>query len=111
MNETTLVARFSSEELCKIINEALLYQCACPAQVAELAGKLRQLYAYQQRCREQNPLLQEAHERIAGAVAEAHAVMEACLDDVLTIEQWDRGTLEMPATLRQRRDELIEHPF
>ncbi len=74
-----------------------------------MAAKLRQLHAYQQSCREQNPQLQDAHERIAAAVEEAHVIMETCLEDVLAIEQWDRNTLIMPQALRQRRDELIDN--
>jgi hypothetical protein len=34
--------------------------------------------------------------------------MEATLDSILTLENWDRATLEMPEGLRRLRDKLIE---
>lgn len=44
----------------------------------------------------------KVHQRIAAAVHSAHVTMEACLEDVLALEGWDRTTLEMPANLQKR---------
>jgi hypothetical protein len=34
--------------------------------------------------------------------------MEACLEQVLALEGWDRQTLKMPEGLRRKRAELLE---
>lgn len=71
---------YSAEQLEKVINEATIYICACPAQVAETIRKLRNLYDYQQNCiaRDSNEINKEVHNRIALATVEAHRIME-CL--------------------------------
>ena len=38
--------RFSAVEVSKIIDQALIYQCACPAQVATTILELRDLFDY-----------------------------------------------------------------
>jgi len=100
--------RFSSSELERIIEEAMIYMCACPAQVANQILQLRQLIAYQQDCLTSPGNPGEVHRCIAAAAMDAHARMEGCLDQVLDIEGWDRTTLRMPAGLRQLRDDLID---
>ena len=97
-----LELRYSAEEISRIIDQALVYQCACPAQVATTLLELRDLYDYQVKCRESDDGNSRVHDAIAAATEEAHARMERCLDEVLQIEGWDRKTLTMPAALRKK---------
>ncbi|WP_374356837.1 hypothetical protein [Chitinimonas sp.] len=103
----TFNKQFSDSELRQISDEALLYMCACPAQVAAQLLQLRKLYAYQANCRADPENDPAVHGAIAAATADAHAVFEACLEKVLTLEGWDRATLTMPEGLRQKRDLLL----
>jgi hypothetical protein len=103
----TLSKRFKDEELSQIMEEASIYMCACPAQVAETLAQLRALYKYQRTCIHEGSLMMGVHDRIALATAAAHQEMEHCLDDVLEMEGWDRATLTMPAGLRKKRDDLV----
>lgn len=95
--------RFSDEELERIIDEAGIYMCACPAQVAVQLRSLRALYLYQSRCEQDPGNDQAVHQAIAAATAVAHAAMEDCMDKVLTLEGWDRTTLKMPEGLRRKQ--------
>ena len=99
--------RFRQDQLERIIDEATIYMCACPAQVAVKVGNLRELIRYQNRCIEQGGTEGEVHRAIAQAASDAHAIMEDCLDRVLDMEGWDRETLKMPEGLRKLRDEEI----
>ena len=103
----TLSKQFTDAQLVQIREEAAIYMCACPAQVADALSNLRQLHAYQRNCMRTGSLLLGVHDRIAAATESAHREMEACLEDVLNMEQWDRATLTMPAGLRKKRDDLI----
>lgn len=94
--------QFSAVQISKIIDQALVYQCACPAQVATTILELRDLYDYQSKCNESNDTDKRVHEAIARATAETHAIMERCLEHVLAIEGWDRETLAMPEQLQKR---------
>lgn len=100
--------RFDDQQLKAIINQAMIYMCACPAQVAEQLQRLRALYSYQRNCIAGGPMSRDVHEVIAGATARAHAELEDCLDRVLDMEGWDRATLAMPAGLRHLRDAQID---
>ena len=42
--------RYTSQQLEKIVDEATIYMCACPAQVAVQLRHLRELYRYQTHC-------------------------------------------------------------
>lgn len=95
--------RFSNEQLEHVIEQGMIYMCACPAQVAQSIRQLRELYDYQQSCRVVEGNDNRVHEAIAAATLVAHALMEDCMEQVLAIEQWDRTTLDMPAHLRQRQ--------
>lgn len=95
--------RYTTEELQSIIEQGMIYMCACPAQVADGVRKLRDIYRYQVECLE-NPQNDSAvHAAIAKRVTEAHEILQVCLDEVIALEKWDRITLEMPAYLRQRQ--------
>ena len=93
---------FSDAQISRIIDQALLYQCACPAQVATTLLELRDLFDYQARCRDLTDTDRRVHEASAKTTAESHALMEKCLEHVMELEGWDRETLTMPAELKQR---------
>ena len=103
-----LLIRYSNQQLEDILEEALIYMCACPAQVAEELLRLRKLFAYQSDCISKGSVLEEVHHRIADSTRKAHAELEQCLDDVLRIEGWDLQTLKMPAGLRELRQKTID---
>jgi hypothetical protein len=98
---------FDDHLLTKIIDASLIYMCACPAQVAKGILDMRQLYFYQQNCLSSGPLNAEVHELIAQTVKQNHLSMEQTLNRILTIENWDRKTLEMPDGLRILRDKIL----
>ena len=99
---------FADAELEKIVNEAMLYMCACPAQVAAQISHLRGLLRYQRNCQQTaSGSAVRVHQTIVDATLQAHRQLEECLDQVLQLEGWDRQTLEMPAGLRQLRDDLL----
>ncbi|HQT30423.1 MAG TPA: hypothetical protein PLE48_00885 [Thiobacillus sp.] len=104
-----LPVRHSEKQLQRITDEAMIYMCACPAQVANQLLSLRELYSYQQTCINDGPLNIQVHARIAEATRKAHAVLEQCLDKILDLEGWDRTTLTMPESLRQLRDQVIDN--
>jgi hypothetical protein len=95
--------RFSDAELSKIIEEGMIYMCACPAQVAEAMRKLRTLHRYQLNCLTQPQNDSTVHTTIAESTIAAHATLQDCLDRVLLLEKWDRATLQMPEHLRSRQ--------
>ncbi|MCP5231284.1 MAG: hypothetical protein R3E45_03190 [Rhodocyclaceae bacterium] len=101
--------RFSNSELMKILDEATVYQCACPAQVAQSILQLRELFKYQDICRTGRGDDLGVHVRIMSSVDRAHQELEACLFDVLELEGWDLEELEMPPGLRElRMQELLD---
>jgi hypothetical protein len=95
--------RYTDAELGKVIEQSMVYMCACPAQVAESVRKLRELYRYQLRCIANPENDNLVHDQIARSTTEAHSIMQGCLDKIVEIEAWDRNTLEMPVGLRQRQ--------
>lgn len=99
--------RFTDLELENLIEEAAIYMCACPGQVAVQLRSLRELYRYQSRCEVSPDNDPQVHRTIAESTLEAHRIMEDCLERVLAIEGWDRATLKMPEGLRRKRDEII----
>lgn len=95
--------RYPRESLVRIIEQAIIYECACPAQVCKAIGQVRELYAYQRDCLTQTNTDRAVHERIAEACVRNHAELEQCLEDVLRAEGWDPATLTMPASVEKRR--------
>ncbi len=95
--------RFSADELAQVISESFVYMCACPAQVAEGILKLRALYRYQMMCLSDAGNQVLVHQAIAESTAIAHTELEACMERVLQLEGWDRATLQMPESLRNRQ--------
>ena len=104
--ETTEVdydERYTDAELALIIQQGLIYMCACPAQVAEEVRRLRTLLNYQKRCLVDPSNDSAVHTAIAKNTAQAHAVLQDCLDTVIALENRDRATLQMPENLRKRQ--------
>ena len=97
------VEQFSDAELVQIIEEGLIYMCACPAQVADAIRKLRELYRYQMACLEDSANATIVHQTICNSVIISHAQLQDCMEQVLALEQWDRTTLRMPEGLRRRQ--------
>ena len=102
-----LQRRFSDQELEQIIEEATIYMCACPAQVAAQLRQLRELYRYQSSCALEPGNEQSVHQEIAASTITAHALMEDCLERVLAMEGWDPVSLKMPEGLRRKRDTIL----
>ena len=105
-----LQKKFSDSELEAIVEEAAIYMCACPGQVASEIRGLRNLIRYQRECIHSGKSLNTVHQTIEASAIEAHVSMETCLERVLEIEGWDRKTLKMPAGLRKLRDDLLNEP-
>ena len=98
---------FDNSQLARIIEEAMIFQCVCPAQVAQHIFGLRELYRYQYSCSISRTEDFGVHARIMESVLRTHVEMEQCLGDVLTAEGWDIATLTMPEGLRRLRDDLL----
>lgn len=92
---------FTDEQLSHIIDQSLIYQCACPAQVAKHIIGLRDLHEYQRNCINQSDTDTAVHQRIALDAARAHQALEECLHAVLLLEKWDLTTLTMPTNLQK----------
>lgn len=99
--------RYSSTQLQLILDQAGIYMCACPAQLAAQMMELRTLHQYQMNCMSEMPDLADTHRCIATAVLRAHALLEEALDEVLRIEGWDTTSLVMPEGLRKLRDQQL----
>lgn len=97
------VELFTDSELVHIVEEGLIYMCACPAQVADGLRKLRELYRYQLNCLQDPKNVFAVHQTIADSTIIAHAELQECLTKVLVLEGWDRATLSMPEGLRKRQ--------
>ncbi len=94
---------FSDQQLEHIVEQGMIYMCACPAQVAGAMQQLRVLHDYQARCLVEPHNDPRVHQAIADGVLRAHKVLEATLIEVIDLEHWDRETLTMPEGLRRRQ--------
>ena len=94
--------RFSDKQLNSIRDQALIYQCACPAQVATSISELRRLHIMQGACLNEGAVDVAVHEQIRRSAEKAHAEMESCLADILRLEGWDMQSLIMPTDLQKR---------
>lgn len=99
--------KYSKERLMRIREHALLYQCACPAQVSQLLAETMALFAYQEECLKQTDTDAQVHTTIANAIELAFPILEQCLTDVLILEGWNMETLEMPELLKKRMYDSI----
>lgn len=93
---------FADADLARVIDQSLMYQCACPAQVAATVVELRDLHHYQSRCADDSDNDRKVHDAIAAAALEAHARLERCLREVLELEGWDLDSMTMPEALKRR---------
>ena len=94
--------RYTPQDLRFIIEQATIYQCACPAQICTSLQSAHALYAYQQQCLTETDIDAAVHQRIAETAERLIAELEQCLQDVLVLEGWNLDTLEMPAALQKR---------
>jgi 3-deoxy-D-manno-octulosonate 8-phosphate phosphatase KdsC-like HAD superfamily phosphatase len=94
--------RFNASQVSKVIDQALVYQCACPAQVCRAIFELRELHEYQINCAGDSVNDEVVHNTIALATEKAHELMEDCLAKILEIEGWDMATLNMPEALKKK---------
>ena len=94
--------RFDAGQLSKVLDQALIYQCACPAQVCRALFELRDLHEYQLNCGADTANDRAVHDAIADSTERAHQAMEDCLARVLEIEGWNMTTLVMPEGLRKK---------
>lgn len=94
--------QFNHSQISKVIDQALVYQCACPAQVCKSIFELRELYEYQINCVNDAENDQLVHKTIAEATEKAHEFMEECLKKILEIEGWDQTNLVMPELLKKK---------
>ncbi len=99
--------KFSALQLAIINDQAALYTCACPVQLSLQIASLRKLFDYQLECLEkdtspENSVEKQVHHKIAEVTRKTHQLMEACLDEILDLEGWDRTKMEMPAGIRKR---------
>ncbi|HRE16254.1 MAG TPA: hypothetical protein PLW86_04180 [Rhodocyclaceae bacterium] len=93
--------RYTREQLSHIREQALVYQCACPAQVSQLISELLALYRYQADCLNRSDVDVRVHQAIANAAREVYPRIEQCLTEVLMLEGWDMETLTMPDSLKK----------
>lgn len=94
-----LPMQYSAEQITSILEQSIIYSCACPAQVCSAIRQQRDLFNYQLRCLDSTATDTAVHRRIAEAVLVAHAELERCLHDILVLEGWDMNTLQMPDNL------------
>ena len=99
--------RFNASQISKVIDQALVYQCACPAQVCRAIFELRELYEYQMNCVTDSANDEQVHNTIAIATEKAHEIMEACLSEILEIEGWDKVSFTMPEALKKKKAKTI----
>ncbi len=103
----SLSKRFSDQQLTRILDQALVYQCACPAQVCRTLIGLRELHDYQMNCLDRTETDRKVHQAIALSAEASHREMEQCLQHILELEEWAMDTLTMPLTLRKLQEKLL----
>lgn len=100
--------QFSPEVIGSILEQSMIYQCACPAQVCKSINEQRALYEYQQNCINTTDTDRAVHQCIGDAVIKSHAILEACLESVLNLEGWNTTTYEMPEILKRKMLKQLE---
>jgi hypothetical protein len=94
--------QFSNEQITRIRDQSMVYQCACPAQVCVAISAIRELHRFQAKCLDRSDTDRAVHTRILEAAEQTHAELERCLVDILRLEGWDMQTLKMPKSLQKR---------
>ena len=95
--------QYDPSQISRVIDQSLVYQCACPAQVCRAIFELRDLHRYQLECINDTANDVLVHQAIADAAERSHELMERCLTEVLAIEGWDLATLTMPEPLKEKQ--------
>jgi hypothetical protein len=99
--------RFTDSDLGNVIEQGMIYMCACPAQVAQSMRNLREQYRYQLRCMENPKNVVAVHAHIAHSTIQAHSAMQGRLDKVIEMEGWDRSPFQMPSGLLERQLQVM----
>ena len=99
--------RYNAEQISKVIDQALIYQCACPAQVCKAIFELRELFDYQLNCASDSENNALVHKTIAAAAESSHVIMEECLKQILEIEGWNQADFVMPESLKNHKFKLL----
>lgn len=99
--------QFNPSQISKVIDQSLVYQCACPAQVCRAIFELRELHEYQMNCANDSVNDERVHKTIAEATEQAHQLMEDCLKKILEIEGWNQVSLVMPESLKRKPAKTI----
>src|SRR5688572_2343433 len=99
--------QFNPSQISKVIDQSLVHQCACPAQVCRAIFELRELHEYQMNCANDSVNDERVHKTIAEATEQAHQLMENCLKQILEIEGWDQVSLVMPESLKRKPAKTI----
>ncbi len=94
--------RFSNEVITHILQQSLVYTCACPAQVCKAINEQRALFNYQKQCLNLTDTDKAVHQVIAATVENTHAQLEQCLEDILRLEGWNMDTYQMPEAMQKR---------
>ena len=102
-----LKEQFNAAQISKVIDQSLIYQCACPAQVCKAIFELRELFDYQMNCISDSKNNELVHNTIAAAAEVSHEIMEECLKQILKIEGWDQANLKMPELLKHKSTKLF----
>jgi hypothetical protein len=88
--------RYTDAKLRLIVDQSVIYMCACPAQVAHSLQQLRELYRYQTACLVDDKNNLVVHKEISRSTAESHETLQLCLGKVIELEKWDLETIAMP---------------
>jgi hypothetical protein len=94
--------RFSDQTVTYILEQSIVYTCACPAQVCKAINEQRALYRYQETCLNLTDTDKAVHRSIAETVKITHAHLEHCLEQVLLLEGWDMETYQMPESMQKK---------
>lgn len=100
--------RFTNQEITFILEQAIIYTCACPAQICKAINEQRALYKYQQNCLNVTDTDRAVHQLISETVISTHAQLEHCLEQILLLEGWDMETYQMPKAMQKKLLSEIE---
>lgn len=94
--------RFSDDEITHILQQSIIYTCACPSQVCKAINEQRALYRYQAGCLNLTDTDKAVHQLISDTVELTHAQLEECLEQILLMEGWDMETYQMPEAMQKK---------
>jgi hypothetical protein len=99
---------YTEAQLVKIIDEALIHMCTCPAQVANQIHQLGKLHRYQPDCEQDGMGQTEVHQTISLSATMSHAELERCMGRVLEVVGPDLDMPAMPESLQKSRNDLMQ---